>query len=216
LGYGYARRAIRQVRPFYAAAIRVEPKELQSASQRMENRVAALYSDAKTAGEWTSVFSDDEVNGWLAVAMDKNHGDILPDEVSDPRIAFADDRFMLGFRYQGERIDAVVSVEAEAFMADDDVAAVRLHDARVGDLPLPMKRVVDSINRGAKRLDLAVRWTHLDGDPVLLLSLVHALSTDEEERQLKLLKLRDGELLLTGSTEPRDEPKVIRPANTGG
>jgi hypothetical protein len=123
---------------------------------------------------------------------------------------------MLGFHYQGERIDAVVSVEAEAFMADDDVAAIRLHDARVGDLPLPMTRVVESINKGAGKLDLAIRWTQLDGDPVLLLSLVDALSTDEEERRLKLLKLRDGELLLTGSTEPRTPPKVARQISTGG
>lgn len=213
---GYAKRAMREVQPFYAAAIRVEPQELKSASRRMENRVAALYSDTRPPGQWKTVFSDDEVNGWLAVTLAEQHADLLPRQVSDPRVAFADGRCMVGFRYRSSRVDAVVSVEAEAFMADEDLAAIRLREVRLGSLPLPMAKVVESITRGARKLDLAVRWTQLEGDPVLLLSLAHVLSTDDEERQLDLLELRDGELLLTGSTERRETPKVAGHANTGG
>lgn len=214
VAFGYARQALRQVRPFYAQAIKVEPQALETASRQMENRVAALYSDAKPPGQWTTVFSDDEVNGWLAVALEENYADLLPLEVNDPRIAFADDRCLIGFHYRSDRIDAVVSVEAEAFMAADDVAAVRLRDARVGSLPIPMSKVVDSITEAAGQLDLAVRWTHLEEDPVLLVSIGDVLSTDKEVRQLKLLKLRPGELLLTGSTAARPAPKLAR--QTGG
>ena len=89
---GYARQALRQVQPFYAQALKVEPHAQKSASQRMENRVAALYSDAQPRGEWTTVFSDAEVNGWLAVALEEQYADFLPPEVSDPRVAFGDDR----------------------------------------------------------------------------------------------------------------------------
>lgn len=214
VAYGFARQALREVHPFYAKAIKTEPRALQSASRQMENRVAALYSDAKPPGEWTTVFSDAEVNGWLAVALEEKYADLLPPEVSDPRVAFADDRALIGFHYRGDWTDAVVSVEAEAFMADDDVAAVRLRDARVGSLPIPLAKVVDSITEAAEQLDVIVRWTQLGEDPVLLVSLTDVLSTDEEQRRLKLLKLREGELLLTGSTEARPAPKIAR--QTGG
>jgi hypothetical protein len=77
-----------------------------------------------------------------------------------------------------------------------------------------MSKVVDSITEAAGQLDLAVRWTHLEEDPVLLVSIGDVLSTDKEVRQLKLLKLRPGELLLTGSTAARPAPKLAR--QTGG
>lgn len=214
VAFGFARQALREVRPFYAKAIQVEPQALESASRQMESRVAALYSDAKPPGQWTTVFSDAEVNGWLAVALEEKYAELLPPEVSDPRVAFGDDRCLVGFHYHGQQIDAVVSVEAEPFMAADDVAAVRLRDARVGSLPIPMSKVVDSITEAAEQLGLLVRWTQLEEDPVLLVSLTGALSTEEELRQLKLLKLREGELLLTGSTAARPAPTVAR--QTGG
>lgn len=214
VAFGYAWQALREVRPFYAKALNVEPQAQKSASQRMENRVADLYSDDQPRGEWTTVFSDAEVNGWLAVALEERYADFLPPEVSDPRVAFGDDRALVGFHYRGGQIDAIVSLETEAFMADDDVAAVRLRDARVGSLPIPMSRVVESISEAADQLGLLIRWTQLEEDPVLLVSLTDVLSTDEEQRQLKLLKLRQGELLLTGSTEQRPAPKVVR--QTGG
>jgi hypothetical protein len=216
VAFAYARQAMREVRPFYARAIQMAPQELASASRRMESRVSALYSDAQPPGEWKTVFSDAEVNGWLAVALQEKYADLLPPEVSDPRVAFADGRCLVGFRYHSDRIDAVVSVEAEAFMADDDVAAIRLLDARAGSLPVPMSQVVESISDAAQELNLAVRWTQLEEDPVLLVSIANALSTGDELRQLKLLELRDGELLLAGTTEKRPAPKAARTTQTGG
>jgi hypothetical protein len=66
-----------------------------------------------------------------------------------------------------------------------------------------MSEVVDEITAIAAKLQLPIRWAHQDGDPILLAPVTNALSTDRERRQLERLELRDGQLLLAGSTSPR-------------
>jgi hypothetical protein len=198
----YAWMALRQVQPFYAAAIEAPPQKLADDSREMESRVAALYSDATPAGQWHAVFTDDEVNGWLAVALAEKFPTLLPPEVSDPRVAFVDGKVLIGFHWRGQRLDAVVSVEAEAAMAEDEVLAVRLRGARAGSLPLPLADIVEQMSLGATQIECPLTWTHEDGDPVALLPTEDAFSTPELRRQLKNIEVRDGELLLSGATGP--------------
>jgi hypothetical protein len=199
----FALRALGEVQPFYAEAMRVAPKELESAGRQMESRVTALVSEAQPPGRWQTVFTDDEVNGWLAVTLKEKFSELLPPEVSDPRVVFTDGGCKIGFRYDGEQLSAVISVEGDASIASEDVAAVRLRRAFLGGLPLPMSEVVDEITAIAAKLQLPIRWAHQDGDPILLAPVTNALSTERERRQLERLELRNGQLLLAGRTSPR-------------
>ena len=69
---GGAYYATRQVRPFYEQALRLEPEAAQRGSRELESRATALYSDARQAGQWHAVFTAEQINGWLAVQLDKN------------------------------------------------------------------------------------------------------------------------------------------------
>ena len=205
LGVGaaaYVLREIDEVQPFYAAAIQVDPQELETAGRRAEDRVEALREDAKRMGRWETVFTDEEVNGWLAVILKEKYAEVLPPGVTDPRVAFTSGGYKIGYRYQGRRIDAIVAVEGDAYMDADDTPAVRLRAAWLGGIPLPMSRVVEEISASAAKLGIPIRWSEKDGDPLLLASVTDALSTDKERRQLERLELRDGELLLAGRAEP--------------
>jgi hypothetical protein len=201
--YAFAVQAMQQVQPFYAEAIQKPPSQLETAGRRMESRVSALYSDAQKPGRWQTVFTADEVNGWLAVILKEKYIDLLPPEVYEPRVAFSDGKCQLGYRYKGSHIDAVISVEGDATMASEDVAAVRFRRAHAGLLPIPLSEVVEEVSDGALKLEIPVRWTEQDGDPVMLVSVANALSTNDELRRLEKIELRDGELRLAGKTEPR-------------
>jgi hypothetical protein len=213
--YAYALQAMQQAQPFYAAALKKPSRELETAGRRMESRVSALYSDAQKPGRWQSVFTADEVNGWLAVILKEKYTDLLPPEVSDPRVAFSDGKCHLGYRYHGEHFAMAISVEGEAYMASEDVAAVRFRNARAGALPIPLSEVVEEVSAGAVKLEIPVRWTEQAGDPVLLVSVANALSTHDELRRLEKIELRDGELRLAGKTEPRPQVQS-EVASTGG
>ncbi|BBO32154.1 hypothetical protein [Lacipirellula parvula] len=195
--------AAQAVDPFYAAATQAKPAELKEAGEQLENRVADLTDQAETTGRWESVFSDEEVNGWLATVLREKYPTLLPPEVVDPRVSFVNGKCLLGYRYQGDKVRAMVTIEGEAFMASDDVAGLRLRKARLGFLPLPLSKVVDHINDGAKQLKIPVKWVEQEGDPVMLVGVTNALSTDEEVRRLDAIDLRDGQLVLAGSIEPR-------------
>jgi hypothetical protein len=196
-------RATQAVDPFYAAAVAAKPAESRAAGERMENRVADLVDQAETTGRWESIFSDAEVNGWLATILKEKYPTLLPPEVVDPRVSFVSGRCMIGYRYEGEQVRAVVTIEGEPFMASDDVAGLRLRKARIGILPLPLSKVIEHINRGAGDLKIAVKWIEHEGDPVMLVGVTNALSTDDEVRRLEEIELRDGELALAGTAMPR-------------
>jgi hypothetical protein len=207
----YARVALRQMQPFYATALKVQPRELKTASREMESRVAALYSDANPPGRWQAAFTDDEVNGWLAVALTEKFPELLPPEVADPRVAFVDGGVLIGFHWRGDHLHAVVTVEAEAAMAGEDLVTLRLKRARAGSLPLPLADVVEQISLGAEELQWPLRWTHEDGSPVAVLKTADAFSTDDQRRQLEIIEVREGELLLAGSTAPAKDANRAAP-----
>jgi len=196
-------RATQTVDPFYAAAVATKPAESRKAGERTENRVADLVDQAETTGRWESIFSDAEVNGWLATILKDKYPTLLPPEVVDPRVSFVNGRCLIGYRYEGEQFRAVVTIEGEPFMASNDVAGFRLRKARIGVLPLPLSKVVEHIDRGAGELQVPVKWIEHEGDPVMLVGVTNALSTDDEVRRLEEIDLRDGELSLAGTATPR-------------
>lgn len=200
---GYAYYAMREVRPFYAQAIEAPPRQLEAAAERMEARVEELVSDPKPPGPWETIFTDEEVNGWLATIVRDRYSDLLPPEVSEPRVAFRRDRCMIGYQYQGKTFRTVISIEGTASMPADDQVAVRLRQAYAGVLPLPMSRVVREVSLGAEKLGIPITWTEDDDDPVLHVSVAGALSTDEERREVQRIELREGELVLAGTAEPQ-------------
>jgi hypothetical protein len=203
LGIALAVRATQQVEPFYAEAISKPQDEMLAAGDRMESRVSALCSDAAKPGSWQTVFTSDEVNGWLATILKDKYTDVLPAEVIEPRVGFSDGKCQLGYKYRGKFFDTVVSIEGEGWMASEDLAAVRFRTLKAGALPLPVSNVVEDITKGAKKLRIPIRWTQQEGDPVLLVPVANALSTDTEVRRLEKIELKDGELRLAGKTEPR-------------
>src|SRR5690242_12588352 len=105
LAFGYAVQATQQVEPFYAEAIDKPQHEMQAAGQRMESRVSALCSDAAKPGCWQTVFTSDEVNGWLATILKDKYTDLLPPAVIEPRVGFSDGKCQLGYKYRGKFFD---------------------------------------------------------------------------------------------------------------
>lgn len=209
---GYALVALDRVRPFYKQAVNAPPEQLETAAKRMESRVEELVSAPKPSGQWQTVFTDEEVNGWLVAMLREHYPDLLPPEVIDPRVAFRNDRCLAGYRYRGKTIETVISVEGTASLPESDLVAVRLQRAFAGVLPLPMSRVVSEVTRVAQDLGIPIRWSEEQGDPVLLVSVAGALSTDQQRRQLQRIELQDGKLILAGAahpTPPAEEAKDV-------
>ncbi len=55
------------------------------------------------AGHWSAVFTDEQINGWLAADLPEKFPQLLPPEIQDPRVVFAPGQLQLACRYTGSR-----------------------------------------------------------------------------------------------------------------
>lgn len=189
---GGAYYAALQVRPFYEQALQIEPEVLERGSRELESRATALYSDAKQVGRWQALFTDEQINGWLATQLGENKNWQLPANISDLRVAIARDCLTLGFRYKPGGVDTVVSVDASASITEQGAIAIRFISVRAGALPFP----VDVLENLSRELKLPVRWTRHDGKPVALVEIQSA-----EPVYVDAIQLNEGELYVAGHTE---------------
>src|SRR6188474_2649804 len=74
-------RASQQVPEFYREALSGDTQRHAAASQEMLRTATALANDVQKEGEWQAEFTEEQINGWLAVDLAENHGKALPPEV---------------------------------------------------------------------------------------------------------------------------------------
>lgn len=193
---GGAYYAARQVQPFYAQAIQIEPEVLERGSRELESRATALYSDAKQVGHWQALFTAEQINGWLATQLAENVNGGLPQNIRDPRVAIGRDVLTLGFRTSSGGVETVVSVDAAVSLTETGAIAVRLLSVRAGALPLPVLQLADELADACKKLKLPVRWTRHNNKPV---ALVEIQST--EPVYVDDVQLDENQLYVAGHTE---------------
>lgn len=202
-------RASQHVPEFYERAIRAEPIAQAKAGDQLERQVLDLHNEALHEGKWQATFTDEQINGWLAVDLPSKFPDSLPKEVCDPRVAIDAKQIQIACRYDAGAAQTVVSLALEIHKTDEpNVVAVRIRQARAGLLPLPLKQGIDRITAAAREAGIPLRWSQKDGDPVALITLP---ITHEQyaNRQLRLdsIELRLGEIHFSGRTEQAAAPK---------
>jgi len=209
-------RATKHVPRFYEEALAADPSQQRIASEQLASRVTMLYSDTQQRGEWQALFTQQQINGWLAVDLVEKHGDVLPDEVRDPRVEIASDMLTLGFRIEDENVQAVISLGVEPFVEEPNTISLRFREMQAGSVPLPRGQVVKYVNRAALKLQLPVRWTQIENDPVAIVTIPQ--QRDEKDRLIRLerLEIHDGEVYLSGTTRRDSEappPEDVQPSS---
>jgi hypothetical protein len=191
-------RSLSYVPQFYSEALAATAAQLQQSSREMLRRTAALNNDLRRQGKWEALFTDREINGWLAVDVPKNHPELIPPQAHDPRVRIVPGRLLAGARIDAA-VSAVVSVELDVRLAERNVLAVRVQKLRVGDVPWGLDQIIDEVIAAARDWGIRVEQTQSDGDPVLLLTM--PAEFDERRVFLERLELRDGEIYLAGQTK---------------
>lgn len=197
--------ASRQVPSFYVEALAAETPAQAEAGDELERRALQLRNEVQRAGQWEATFTQEQVNGWLAVDLIEKFPQLLPEEVQSPRVAISKEEVQLAFRYHSAEIDTVVSLAASVALTDEpNVIAVRIRRARAGALPIPLTQFLDQVADAVQGTDLEIRWSQVDGDPVALIRLPRE-HTNLPDRELRLerIQLRDGAAELGGRTESR-------------
>ena len=80
---GIAYRATLLVPEEYARVVEISADEAETLSQQALKKATALASDIQNVKRWETLFSESEINGWLAGDFVNNHRDAIPRSLKD-------------------------------------------------------------------------------------------------------------------------------------
>lgn len=195
--------ALHYVPAAYQRALQVDPEAQRHAGEVMLQKVTALRSDARKQGPWQALFSEAQINAWLAGEVAQNHPEAIPPEIHDPRVLITPPEVTVAFRFTNSSWDTVVTLTVEPSVPEPNVLALRFGKLRAGAVPLPMSQILEQVSQAARRQDLQVEWRQADGDPVALLHFPPPRDGDRRAVTLESLRLGPGELLVSGTTKKR-------------
>jgi cytochrome c-type biogenesis protein CcmE len=195
--------ASQQVPEFYVQAL-AAPRETQAAAgQELEKQALSLNSQVRRSGQWEARFTQDQINGWLAVDLPTKFPGSLPRGVSEPRVAVAQGQIQLAVKWQQGSTSAVLSASGEVYLTEEpNQVAVRILSVRAGVLPVPLARFLDEIANRAASSGLPLEWTEIEGDPVALITL--PLEREEfrgKQLLVEELRLEEDAIVVAGKTD---------------
>ena len=185
--------------PYYLAMIRLPLEQREIKAKHFVAQSLQLRNDIVNEPTWQAVFSDQEVNAWLAKDLVEHFADQLPPEVHDPRVLFEMNRVVLAFQLEKGGFHSVITVVARPHVPEDNTVELTLEKIRAGILPVPADNVLDRIIDHARHRGVNVQWQRRDGYPVVVMRYTPNLS--REDVQLEELEIRNGQLRLAGRSD---------------
>ncbi len=181
---------------FYQKLVDQPKAEVEEEAKEFVSHSLQLRNDIVNEPTWEAVFTDREVNAWLAEDLVNHFADQLPPEVHEPRLAFESDRVTLAFGLDTGPIRSVIWVVARARIPEDNVISLTLEKIHAGALPVPPDRIVNTLTTQAKKNGLDVTWTK-DGDlPVA--TIRYRADRARNDIVLERVSLREGQIRLSG------------------
>jgi hypothetical protein len=194
---------------FYRRAGIPPGQERKEISARCEGRAFGVVNDIRVGGgdkgNWGGQFSEAELNCYLAEHFITSGlaKKMLPEGISDPRIAIDKNCIRLGFRYGCSPWSTVVSVSFRAWLAkgEPNVIILELQGLHAGALPISAQSLLEDISDALRQQNIQVSWYRHDGYPTAALKF----QSDQPRPPAQLLQLEatPGMLTVVGhSNEP--------------
>lgn len=207
---------VRQEPAWYTAV------DVPRGSERMElfSQAAQAWSDLTdgiaTKREWGGRFTDRQVNTYLEEAYSgaSREHDVLPDDISQPRIAFEPDHVRLAFRYGHGVWSSVVSIDLRAWLpaSEPNVVALELEGFHAGALPISAQSLLEKIAEFGRKSGVEVSWYRSKGHPVALVRF----QPDQPRPtfQMQALYLQEHSLTIQGRSLDQTPGQPAEPAKT--
>jgi len=189
---------------FYRALAAVPREQREAKAKHFVASSLQLRNDITNERDWQAVFTDGEVNAWLAEDLVTHFADQIPAEVHEPRVAFEPDRITLAFQLDRGPIRSMIWVVAAARVPEDNVLALTLEKIRAGVVPIPADRIIGPITDKAREHGLDIRWTREQGLPVATIRFQAGRAPTGTV--LERLDIRQGQIRLSGRSDRPQGP----------
>jgi hypothetical protein len=191
---------------------RVGPAEVETLVRRAVTKASAAHAALSRAGPWDMALSAEEVNAWLAVDLPRNHPQLLPRRVTQPRLAFEPGRVRVAARVGYGPLSAVVSGQLAVVLHAPNQLTMTVEEARLGAVPLPTAVLLRELGRRLARLGLVTEIRPRDGGLKLEVYMPSTHDAGATSTWLESLAVGAGELLVAGQTRSAAETRPAAPA----
>jgi hypothetical protein len=195
---------------FYRAMVAVPREKQEAEAKRFVAQSLRLRNDIVNEPTWEAVFSDVEVNAWLAEDLVTHFADQLPPGVHEPRVMFETDRVTLAFGLDQGPVRSIVWVVAAPRVPEPNVLELTLEKIRAGMLPVPAEQVLDRIAAHARSQGLDVSWKRDDDDKLPVAVIRYTPNDGRDDVKLESLLIKKGEIRLAGRSD-KDRGAVALP-----
>lgn len=203
--------ALLRVPDFYAQAsakLPDAPAERQRAAKHLVQETTDLINNIKHADEWSATFKETEINSWfLEELRQKKYEDIVPEGVSDPRLAIHEGVVQLGFRVQRKGWSGIVSLRLKPWVESENHLAVEIAAIHAGIVPIPLEEMLQDLTRQFVRAGWDVTWNHANGNDVVIIDLNK--KKDPKSPVLEAVTVAEGEVHVRGRRKvlPAGDPQ---------
>lgn len=172
----------------------------EQAARRFLAGVSSLHADFIKEGAWEAAFTQDELNGWLAVDLPRNHPQALPGRIREPRVRLQPRRVEIAARLAVAGLRPVVTVGLGVRLREPNQLAVTVEEASLGVIPLPRGPVLAEIRRRFDRLGMVTSVQRLDDQSVLVVYIPSTHESGGMSHWLESLSIADGGVAVSGRT----------------
>jgi hypothetical protein len=184
---------------FYRNMVEMPRETQEIEAKRFVAQSLQLRNDIVNEPTWEAVFTDQEVNAWLAEDLVKHFADQLPPEVHEPRVVFEPDRIVLAFQLDQGPVKSVITVDAKPEVPEGNVLVLTLERIRAGVLPVFADKILDRIVEHAQERGIDVSWKRVDHRPVV--TLKYTTDSERADIQLEHVEIRAGQIRLVGRSD---------------
>ena len=184
---------------FYRAAVALPREQREVKAKQFVAQSLQLRNDIVNEPAWEAVFSDQEVNAWLAEDLVTHFADQLPPEVHEPRVIFEVDRVTLAFELDQGPIRSVIWVVARPRVPEENVLELTLEKIRAGVLPVSAEKILPRIGTQAKHHGFDVQWKY-DENKLAVVTIRYTPVAGRDDVRLEQVQVRDGQMRLAGTS----------------
>ncbi len=183
---------------FYEKKAPIDTAVAKKACDQFLQKTSLFASDLKREGTWYLKVTEEEINGWLAVDLPRNHARALPSGIRDPRIEIGDDVIRVAARAEYGYLSGVAHVELQLYSTEANTITLVIKRAALGALPLPLQNLIEQLKKVAAQAHWDVRQMQTGGSPTLVITIPKNLDENGRELELTTIHVTPGTVELSG------------------
>ena len=190
---------------FYRTALETPRQQLEVHGAEFERKVFQLSGDVQTSERWAMEFTEEEVNGWLAIDLPEKFPNELPSVCSDPRVAFTENQIQVAFVLEWNGGEAIVQLRGSLFCTSQvNQVGLAITQVNSGWISIPIEYWVEKIQSALQRQNITTTWVDDEAGPTALMDLSERLFLSKEGIWVKIDAIEVGDGVIRFSGECRE------------